>query len=256
MKDIVFLGGKEVGCECLAYLLENAGLFDARVVSVLTNDRKIHSADQPDIRDICRKSGIPVLKSAEELLNINDVDLLVSVQYHEILNNRHIAKAKQIAVNLHMAPLPEYRGCNQFSFAIIDGVKEFGTTFHRMVEKIDAGDILFEKRFAIPANCDVPWLYEKTFRESVLLFKECIGKIISANYRLIPQKNFAGERNSSFHLRGDIEKIKKIDLNWDKEKILRYFRATYFPPFPPPYAIENGKKIEITPDWIERDIKG
>lgn len=255
MKDIVFLGGKEIGYDCLDYLLRNAGSLGGRVVAVLTNNRKISASNLPGIKDLCREYGIPVINSLDEFLKIADVDILVSVQYHEILKPQHIRKAKQIAVNLHMAPLPEYRGCNQFSFAIIDEAKEFGTTFHRMEEKIDGGDILFEKRFAIPADCHVSWLYEKTYRESALLFKESIGKIIEGNYSIIPQSSFSGKRNSSFHLRGDIEKIKKIDLNWDNEKILRYFRATYFPPFSPPFAMVDGKKVEITPEWIEERMK-
>ncbi|MBK8684503.1 MAG: hypothetical protein IPN26_05660 [Bacteroidetes bacterium] len=73
------------------------------------------------------------------------MDFLISVQYHQILNERHIQKARTLAINLHMAPLPEYRGCNQFSFAILDQYPEFGTTLHVMDERIDHGDILFEK---------------------------------------------------------------------------------------------------------------
>lgn len=253
MKDIVFLGGKEIGFHCLQYLLENAALLGAQVKAVLTNDRKIHSPELPSVKDLCLENDIPVLRSLDDFLKAGDCDILVSVQYHQILKHQHIRKAKQIAVNLHMAPLPEYRGCNQFSFAIMDGAKEFGTTIHRMEEKIDGGDILFEKRFEIPEDCDVSWLYEKTYNESVLLFKESIGKIIAGNYLLKPQNSYSGKRSSAFHLRKDIEKIKQIDLNWDNEKILRHFRATYFPPFPPPFALVNGERVEITPEWIEKN---
>ena len=65
-----------------------------------------------------------------------------------------------------MAPLPEYRGCNQFSFAIVDGKKEFGTTLHKMEEGIDNGDIIAESRFDIPENCFVKELYELTYKTS------------------------------------------------------------------------------------------
>jgi methionyl-tRNA formyltransferase len=247
MKEIVFLGGKEIGFYCLEHLLEKAAFLGVRVKAALTNERKIHP---------CRKNNIPVLGSLDEFLRMEDCDILISVQYHEILKPEHFGKARQIAVNLHMAPLPEYRGCNQFSYAIIDNAKEFGTTIHRMEEKIDGGDILFEKRFAIPGDCDVTSLYRKTFEESVTLFKESLEKIIDGNYVLTPQNCYSGKRSSAFHLREDIEKLKQIDLGWEKEKILRHFRATYFPPFPPPYALVNGERIEITPEWIKKNIPG
>ncbi len=253
MKKIVFLGGKEIGYDCLKHLLENSGKHRTHVAAAWLNERKILSTSQPSLKNLCAEFSVPVISSVEEILKI-DFDILVSVQFHEILKKEILRKAKQIAVNLHMAPLPEYRGCNQFSFAIIDGAKEFGTTFHRMEEKIDAGDILFEKRFPIAENITVQQLYEKTLSESVKLFKENIGQIISGEFSLTPQKNLTGKRKSSFHLRSDIEKIKQIDLNWEKQKILRHFHATYFPPFPPPFAIANGKKIEITPEWIKENL--
>jgi methionyl-tRNA formyltransferase len=153
-----------------------------------------------------------------------------------------------------MAPLPEYRGCNQFSFAIIDKAKEFGTTIHRLEERADSGAIMFERRFKIPDNCFVKELYNKTFEESLLLFKESLPEIISSKYSFTGQEKLVGTRGTSFHFRKDIEKIKQIDLRWDKEKILRHFRATYFPPFDPPYAIKNGEKVFITPEWISENL--
>jgi hypothetical protein len=56
-------------------------------------------------------------------------------------------------------------------------------------------------------------------------------------------------RAHNFHLRSEVNNIKKIDSNWPDEKIDRYVRATYFPPFPPPFTIINGNKIELSLNW-------
>lgn len=250
MKKIIFLGSKEIGSECLRYLVDHSSALDAQVIAVLTNDRSLGHSAQPQVKDICNSHQIPVLNSLDELIQFNEVDLLISVQYHRILKRQHLDKARQIAVNLHMAPLPEYRGCNQFSFAIIDKVPEFGTTIHRLEEKIDGGDILFEERFNVPLNADARWLYRKTYNASVNLFRERLADLISGNYQPVSQKSFYGKRKTGFYLRSDIEKIKKIDLAWDKEKILRHFRATYFPPFPLPYAMIDGQRVDVTPEWM------
>ena len=153
-----------------------------------------------------------------------------------------------------MAPLPEYRGCNQFSFALIDQKTTFGTTFHKMEEGIDSGDILFERRFYINPNWNVKTLYEKTLNETIMLFKENIKAIIDGCYTFTPQQKLINERGTAFHLRSDINKIKCINLSWPKDKILRYFNATYFPPFDPPFALVNGEKIAITPKWISENL--
>ena len=244
------MGTKESGYACLELLLNNQSELGAHVVGVLTNARPSLSGAKITVGGLCQKWGVPIIPSLEAYLNINDFDILISVQYHQILKPDHIQKAGQIAVNLHMAPLPEYRGCNQFSFAIIDQVQEFGTTLHTMEAGVDSGAILFERRFPISDNCYAGDLYERTLKETLVLFRSHIGDIIRGDYSPIEQSTLIEKRGTSFHLRKEIDDIKRIDLSWEKEKILRYTRATYFPPFPPPYAISNGERVEITPEWI------
>lgn len=220
------------------------------VVAVLSSDRKISESDESVI-ELALANQIPVLKNANDLLNIDDFDFLISVQYHQILQQKHIDCAKELSINLHMAPVPEYRGCNQFSFAIIDGAKEFGTTIHVLDNGIDNGDILFEKRFPISSTETVMSLHHKTTQQSVLLFEQHINDILTGNYSRTPQKNFKNNRPFGFHLREEINHIKQIDANWDEEKIDRHVRATYFPPFSPPFTILDGKKIELSLNWRE-----
>ncbi len=253
VKDVIFLGSKGVGHHCLNHLLINQTKLGIRVTAVLTNDRKI-KPDDLSILDLCDEYGIPILSEMDNLLTFDRPDFLISVQYHQILKEEHIGRAKELAMNLHMAPLPEYRGCNQFSFAIIDGVAEFGTTLHVMGTGIDSGDILFERRFPIEPDCMVADLYEKTLIESKLLFENDIVKIFSGDYKKTTQDSLVATRGTSIHYRKEIDEIKQFERSWPEDKILRYFRATYFPPFPPPYFFDEGEKIEVTPNWIEENI--
>lgn len=240
MKTIVYLGTKSIGLTCLQYLLKVAGSLHAKVIAVGTksNNEKFNT----DIEYLSLQNRIALLPSLEE---IPDCDILISVQYHRILKPRHIQKARQIAVNLHMAPLPEYRGCNQFSFAILDKAKVFGTTLHRLEEGIDNGAILFEKRFPIPDNCWITELYELTENASNELFCSHLSDIVTGNYTPVLQEHLIPVRGTSYHYRHEIEQIKQIDLNWDAEKIARHIRATYFPPFKPPYCLVDGVRFNF-----------
>lgn len=175
-----------------------------------------------------------------------ECDILYSVQYHEILKPGHINRASQIAVNLHMAPLPEYRGSNQFSYAIIDGKEEFGTTIHEIDARIDHGAVLFQKRFPIPQNCWVNELYQLTYDASIKLFKQTLSHIINGLYNPVPQQSLESKYGTALHYRNEIADLKNIDLGWEKEKIERHIRATYMPGFEPPYTIINGEKIYFT----------
>jgi methionyl-tRNA formyltransferase len=247
-KKIVFMGGKEIGYHCMEHLLENKNALGAEVVGILASGRMLFEKDL-GIEELCKKHAVPFISSLEDYLTLENFDILISVQYHQILKKKHIEKAKQIAVNLHMAPLPEYRGCNQFSFAIIDGAKEFGTTIHQLEPSIDGGAIMFEKRFPVPHECFVKDLYMKTYEASLDLFKERIRDIIEGNYEPTPQSQYENARSTSYHTRDELEGIKNIDMSWDEEKKRRYFRGTYFPPFDPPYMVIEGKKKNLTLEW-------
>ncbi|MEM8755984.1 MAG: formyltransferase family protein [Pseudomonadota bacterium] len=51
--------------------------------------------------------------------------------------------------NIHPGP-PEYRGSHADSFALYEGASSFGVTGHAMTAEIDAGEIVYLKRFAVP----------------------------------------------------------------------------------------------------------
>lgn len=239
MKQIVFLGSKKIGLLCLKILFNNRDKFDYKIAGVLTNTRGT------DIKDYCEMNSLNLLSNLDEYLVLEKVDIVISVQYHEILKQVHINKATEIIVNLHMAPLPEYRGCNQFSFALLDGKSEFGTTIHRLEAGIDNGSIIREKRFKIPENFWVEDLYNLTFDKSIELFSETLPMLIKGDYTLTPQDSLFENRTTSLHFRKEINDLKVLDLSWPKEKIEQHIRATYMPGFLPPYFILDGKKLYV-----------
>jgi methionyl-tRNA formyltransferase len=238
-KKIIFLGSKPIGYYCLQYLIAQAEELEVEIAGVLTTQRK-EFGNEHDLAALAAEYGIPVLASID---HIPECDIIYSVQYHEILKDRHIMNASEIALNLHMAPLPEYRGANQFSFAIIENKAEFGVTIHRMESGIDSGAVLFQKRFPIPDNCWVGELYEISVKEAEKLFKQTLKHLVQGMYNLVPQDLLIGKFGTSLHYKKEIAALKVIDLNWDKEKIEKYVRATAMPGFEPPYCIIDGNKV-------------
>jgi len=239
MKKVFFLGSKNIGFECLKHIYDNQNNLGFKLIGVLTNPRG------KKIIEYCREKSIMAVKNPDEFLDTGSCDIAISVQYDKILKKSHISRAKEIFVNLHMAPLPEYRGCNQFSFAIIDSAKEFGTTIHQLEEGIDSGAIIFEDRFPISKNCWVNELYELTSQKSIELFKKSLPLIVSGNFEPKPQKSFLHKRKTSLHFRKEIEELKQIDLSWPRKKIERHIRATDMPDFDPPYTFINNQKVHF-----------
>jgi len=238
MKKIFFIGSKHIGFKCLEHVYNQVKKLNLDISGVLTND-KGH-----EIKNFCKNKNIPILDSLKDYLSIRNIDTLISVQYHEILKKIHLENAKR-CFNLHMAPLPEYRGCNQFTYAILNQESTFGTTIHLMDEGIDSGDIVFQKRFDIPKDIWVEELYNQTVRNSIDLFRENFKDLINDNFLACPQSDFPVNTPKNFYLRSEIDKLKKIDLNDGPEKIKRIIRSLAMPGHQGPYIEIDKKKFYL-----------
>jgi len=241
-KKLVFLGSKPIGYECFAHLISQSEALNIEIAGLLTHARK-EFGNAHDLNVLANEHQIRVL---DNLSDLPECDIIYSVQYHELLKQEHIDKAKELCANLHMAPLPEYRGANQFSFAIIDGKEEFGTTIHCIDTRIDHGDILFQKRFPVPEKCWVDELYQLTYDASINLFRRTLAHLVNGNYSRVPQALLVAKFGSNVHYRNEMAAIKIIDLHWNKEKTERHIRATSMPGFEPPYCLIDGEKVYFT----------
>lgn len=249
MSRVIFLGSKSIGYDCLKHLLSESDS-KVEVIAVLTTGPHPLEAPEKNILHLCEENEITILPSLDHLLDFDKPDYLISVQYHEILGEAHLKCARKLAINLHMAPLPEYRGCNQFSFAILDQRTEFGVTIHEMIPGVDNGDVLFEKRFQIPQDIWVKQLYAMSEEASLTLFKESLPKLLSNDFTPVSQDSLMFERGTSMHYREEINEVKQINPEWPQERIARHIRATWFPPYAPPFAIIDGEKRLYGPDDV------
>lgn len=241
-KSVVFLGSKPIGAACLTHLIKEQHKLNIEIIAVGTKDRIEFSNNNP-IRELAVAHNIHIVEHPDDIPNC---DIIYSVQYNRILKQDHIEKAKQIAVNLHLAPLPDYRGCNQFSFAIFNGAKNFGVTIHAIDEGVDSGDILFEHRFLIPENIWVKDLLNLSVQQGEALFKETLPQIIEGSYNRQQQVDLVATRGVQIYKRKDIEDLKLIRLDEPKEKTFKRIRATYMPGFEAPYFLLDDKKVYIT----------
>ena len=248
MKKVAFLGSKPIGYKCLDYLIKNKESLNCEVVAVFSNDN-LRFGREYSVKQLALDHNIRFGETLDEILELEiDIDFLISVQYHLILKQKHIDKAKILAVNLHMAPLPEYRGCNQFSFAIYNNSETFGTTLHQLETGIDNGKIIAERRFPIKKNIMVKELYDRTFEESIILFQDNIQSILTQNFTLTNQGDLVPERGTNTYYRKNISQLKQIDLGELAHDVIRKVRATAMPGFEPPYTIVDGLKYYIIPE--------
>lgn len=117
--------------------------------------------DCESLANLCKRNAIKVYKNRkiespkiyEKLKDFSPEMILVSTFDQKI--PRKIIDIPLIgAINIHPSLLPLYRGPTPTNWAIINGERESGVTFHFIDEELDMGDILFQKRIPIGGLID------------------------------------------------------------------------------------------------------
>jgi methionyl-tRNA formyltransferase len=248
MVKILFLGQKPLGESCFDILLQTK---DMEIIGVVSNvDSQKGWWGTNNIYKKCISEKIPFLnnnkKSEEEIVKLIEEekpDYLLSVQHPWILSSNILKAINYQAFNLHMAKLPDYKGWNSFSHAILNEEKEYGVTLHWIVEEVDEGAIAFEKLFLINNDDTAKSLYLKAHEESLCLMR-LLCSALSRKHE-IPKKPMP--HSGSFYGKDSLQNIKNInsaDIKSLKE-IQKIARACYFPPFEPAYFMCGNNKFQL-----------
>lgn len=113
-----------------------------------------------------------------EFVPLEESTVAFSVLGTHIYTPEEIASVPCGIVNLHLAPLPQYRGFYAFTHAIANGEDSFGVTLHYVDEGIDTGPIIATKPVPI---ADTPvMLMHRASDAGFRLFEFMAPQIIEA----------------------------------------------------------------------------
>lgn len=175
------------------------------------------------VRSWGRERGIP---TAEEFAAIVDeasrFDYLFSVVNGTVLDARTLALARLGAINYHNGPLPSYAGAHAASWAILNGERSHGVSWHLMVERIDAGPVLKQRRFRVPSDADAAEVNAICHRLGTAAFVELVDELSSGRARGADQ-NFAQRTYFGLHDKHPAGGV----VRWDEDAstIARLVRA-------------------------------
>ncbi|MCM8786985.1 MAG: hypothetical protein NC935_02910 [Candidatus Omnitrophica bacterium] len=238
---VAFAGSKKVGIKCLKFLKNIKGV-EIIAVCVPSKKRKVWWKDVIDEEEV-KKLNLKIIPW-EKWKNLK-ADLVFSVFHSYLFKKEHLKNYKYGAINLHFAPLPDLRGCNLISWAIILGMKDYGVSFHYINEGIDSGDIIDVLRFPIEDNDTAFDLYKKTVKYGFLLFKKIAPLIIEEAKKGKRYNAIRQDLKKGRYFSRDSLKNKEVNLNWPREKIYNFVRGLEFPPFEPAYIKYKEKKIYL-----------
>ena len=185
---IVFMGTPEFAVETLQALVEN----EYNVVAVVTQPDKPVGRHQTEmqpsqVKQYAVAHGLPVLQPEKmkdpafvEQLRSYRANLQVVVAFR-MLPEVVWAMPEYGTFNVHAALLPQYRGAAPINWAVINGETETGVTTFFLDHDIDTGRIIMKKRFAIPDDADVEYVYDGLMHLGARLCLETLDAIIAAD---------------------------------------------------------------------------
>src|SRR3989338_7070851 len=108
------------------------------------------------VKETALRKGVPVFQPSDlkeqnflKGLRVLEPDLFVVIAYGRLLPAEVLAIPRTFAVNVHSSLLPQYRGAAPINWAVINGERETGISIMRVTAKMDAGDIIAQKRLKI-----------------------------------------------------------------------------------------------------------
>lgn len=197
----------------------------------------------PSVTALARSFGVRTVIDDPAALKSAAVDfapdVVVSMYYRHILSPDLLSLARIGAVNFHPSLLPKHRGCFSAPWAIIDGDSHTGVTCHVMTCQVDAGDIVGSTIVPIGPDETGISLFYRLADSALGLFERLLDPLESGDIQPTPQCGTPTHHSRKVPFDG------LIDRSWPREKIDRFIRAMFFPPYPPAAVMLDGVRRPV-----------
>jgi methionyl-tRNA formyltransferase len=114
-------------------------------------------------------------------------DAIVVVAYGQILKQNVLDLPRLGCINIHSSLLPRWRGAAPIQWAILGGDDESGVTTMKLVQKLDAGDILLQAKTKISFDDTAESLHDRLARMGAELIGPTLRGLAEGSLRARPQ---------------------------------------------------------------------
>jgi Methionyl-tRNA formyltransferase len=237
---ILFVGCVESSYLQLKLLIEHK----KNIVGVITKEKSNFNADFCDISALCE--SIPFVYSD----NINDaktVDFIIACQpdiiycfgWSQLIKSKVLSIPRFGVIGNHPAELPHNRGRHPIIWALVLGLNHTASTFFRMNEGADTGDIISQEIIPIEYTDYARDLYDRITESECRQIIKFTDKLEKGNIQYLKQKPNDG---NSWRKRSASDG--NIDWRMSKCAIYNLVRALS-EPYPGASFEYNEKRIRV-----------
>jgi methionyl-tRNA formyltransferase len=251
-EPIVFFGSGPVAAESLRLLAR-----DFTIEAVVTKPRPAHHRGEFPVLSVAETLGLEVKTAAtkdelDELFSTHPFNsrAAVLVDFGIIVSQKVIDYFPLGIVNSHFSVLPQWRGADPITFAVLSGQKQTGVSLMLLVAAMDEGPLLGYGEYDLPADITTPRLTSDLIALSHQLLQQYLPKYLSGDIEPLPQDVTGREVSYS-------RKLSKQDgiLDWSKpaNELERQIRA--FIEWPKSQTTVGSLHITVTAAHVE-DMSG
>jgi methionyl-tRNA formyltransferase len=248
---IVFFGTPDEAAAILKSLTEE----NREIIGVVTQPDRPRgrglSVESSPVKKLALSLGLPVLqpeklsdKTFEKIFLSLKADIGVVVAYGKIIPKKILEIPKHGFINVHASLLPKYRGAAPIQWALLNGEDETGVTIFKLVEALDAGEVLSSQSIWIGDDDTAGALSKKLFDLGAKLLNDCLNDIERGKVKAVKQN----EKLVSF-----APKIGKessvIDWKAPAKNVFNRIRAMN--PHPGAHTYYRGKILKILKSEIK-----
>lgn len=242
-EPIVFFGSGPVAAASLRLLAQ-----DFTIEGVVTKPRPPHHHGDVPVLSVAEELGIKIFTTTnkKELDTLFDTKPFKSrvgvlIDFGIIISHKVISYFPLGIINSHFSILPEWRGADPITFAILSGQKQTGVSIMLLVEAMDEGPLLGYGVHDLSPDITTPELTDNLIKLSNALLKHDLPLYLQGKTKVVPQ-DITGRKVSYSR------KLTKEDgnIDWTKpaEQIEREIRA--FIEWPKSRVNLGGLEIVIT----------
>ncbi|HXV18833.1 MAG TPA: methionyl-tRNA formyltransferase [Candidatus Omnitrophota bacterium] len=192
--NLIYFGTGTFGLPSLEALFSSKH----RLLTVVTGHdkpkgRSLRPTPSP-VKDWALQKGVPVfeytkINEPETLARLSamNADVFVVIAFGVIFSADFLRIPKVLPVNVHSSLLPKYRGAAPIHRAIMNGDRKTGVSVVRVIEKLDAGDVLGTAETPILPEDDIVSLETRLADLGAKALLESLGKISEGKATFSPQ---------------------------------------------------------------------
>lgn len=242
----VFFGTPYVSRDTLDILKER-GITPALIVTSPDAPKGRGMQLQPsETRVWALEHGIPVMSpekldaKAQEAIKAYASHYGIAVAYGKILPKKLIDSFPQGILNIHYSLLPQYRGASPVEAALLNGDAVTGVTIQKMVQELDAGDVIAAKQVEIEPTETTRELRRRLIDIGANLLADILPYFEDGQLEAMRQDPaYATHSGKIAKEDGELTLAGDPRNNWNKYRAYAESPGTYF------FAERDGKKVRV-----------